>query len=202
MKSKRKELKMEFKDVLEKRRTIRFYKQEKVESDLLRKLMEAARLAPCGGNMQRLRYIIVSEDQETVRRVFEQTAWAAFVKPKRSPEWGKNAPLAFIVLTSAKADSDTVHADAGAAVQNMQLAATDLGLGCCWIGSFNRAETAKILKLPDGAAAVYLVAVGWPAEAYPVSEAAVEGDSIKYYLDDDDRLHVPKLTVESLCKWM
>lgn len=193
---------MEFIDTLKKRRTIRFYKQEKVGRGSLEKLLEAARLAPCGGNMQRLRYVVISEDVEKVRAVFEQTAWGASVKPRRSPEWGKNAPLAFILLTCAGDGTSVAHADAGAAVQNMQLAATDLGLGCCWIGSFNHAKTAEILEVPEDVTTLYLVAVGHPEEAYPVSEDAVEGDSIKYYLDDDDRLHVPKLTVESLSQWI
>jgi nitroreductase len=193
---------MEFNKVLEKRRTIRFYKQEKVGRGALEKLLEAARMAPCGGNMQRLRYVVVSEDADKVRAVFEQTAWGAFVKPRRSPEWGKNAPLSFILLTCDNESSSVVHADAGAAVQNMQLAATDLGLGCCWIGSFNHSKTAEILAIPDNTTPLYLVAVGYPEEAYPVSEDAVEGDSVKYYLDDDDRLHVPKLTVESLSQWI
>ena len=193
---------MEFNEVLKKRRTIRFYKQEKVERDTLEKLLEAARMAPCGGNMQRLRYVVVSEDVEKVRAVFEQTAWGAFVKPRRSPEWGINAPLAFILLTCASESSAVVNADAGAAVQNMQLSATELGLGCCWIGSFNHAKTAEILAVPEDVTTLYLVAVGWPEEAYPVSEDAVEGDSVKYYLDDEDRLHLPKLTVESLSQWI
>jgi nitroreductase len=194
---------MEFNEVLKKRRTIRFYKQEKVGRDALEKLLEAARMAPCGGNMQRLRYVVVSEDADKVRAVFEQTAWGAFVKPHRSPKWGENAPLAFILLTCTMSENSfVVHADAGAAVQNIQLAATELGLGCCWIGSFNHTKTAEILAIPDETNLLYLVAVGYPAEAYPVSEDAVEGDSIKYYLDDDDRLHVPKLTVETLSQWI
>lgn len=193
---------MEFKDLLEKRRTIRFYKQEKVDDELLERLLEAARMAPCGGNMQRLRYVVVSKDQNKVRQVFEQTAWAAFIKPKRSPKWGGNAPLAFILLTCANETTAVVHADAGAAVQNMQLAATNLGLGCCWIGSFNHDKIAETLDLPEGVAPLYLLAIGWPAEPYPISETAEEDDSVKYYLDDEDRLHVPKLSVESLSKWI
>ncbi|NOY75207.1 MAG: hypothetical protein GXP32_05375 [Kiritimatiellaeota bacterium] len=193
---------MEFNDVLRKRRTIRFYERKDVDKASLQKLLEAARLAPCGGNMQRLRYIVVSEDREKVKSVFEQTAWGAFVKPRRSPKWGENAPLAFILLTCSKENGTVAHADAGAAVQNMQLAATDLGLGCCWIGSFNHDKTAEILELSEDMVPLYLLAVGWPAERYPVSEDAVEGDSVKYYLDDENRLHVPKLTVDSLTKWI
>lgn len=193
---------MDLKEVLEKRRTIRFYKQERVSRRLLEKLVEAARLAPCGGNMQRLRYIVISEDREKVREVFEQTAWGAFVKPRRTPKWGVNAPPAFILLTAKGEVSQVVHADSGAAIQNMQLAATELGLGCCWIGSFNHEKIAEMLALPDEEAPIYLVAVGWPDEPWPIAEEAGEGDSVKYYLDDENRLHVPKLTLGALTEWI
>ena len=93
------------------------------------------------------------------------------------------------------------EADAGAAVQSMEFAAYDSGLGSCWIGSFDHAKVNELLAPPEGLQVRYLLAVGYPAELYPVQEdIGIDGDPA-YYLDEEDRLHVPKYTVEALTSW-
>lgn len=189
---------MELTEAIRKRRTIRRYKQTPVEREKLEQLIEAARLAPTGGNMQQLRFIVI-QNKELLEKVFKQTAWGGLVKPKRNPELGKSAPMAFIAVTS-NSNSLVQVTNAGAAVQNILLRAVDLELGCCWIGAFNKENTHQALSLPEETELLYLVAVGYPDES-PVSEDVSTGDSVKYYLDDQDVLHVPKLTVDSLTEW-
>ncbi|MBO5644455.1 MAG: nitroreductase family protein, partial [Lentisphaeria bacterium] len=77
------------------------------------------------------------------------------------------------------------------------LAAADNGLGCCWIGAFNKEEAKKILSLGDDTDLHFLVAVGYPAES-PVYDDVNAGDSVAYYLDDNDLLHVPKIKTEDI----
>lgn len=192
---------MELSEAIRKRRTIRRYKQKPVEDKLLLELIDAARLAPSGGNMQQLRYIAV-RNPENVRKVFSQTAWGGSVRPRRSPEWLKDAPSAFIAVTAASESLKNlklIHADAGAAIQNILLRAVELGLGTCWIGSFKE-EVNTILELGGDTAVVYLVAVGYPDE-YPVQEDIAAGESTKYYLDEKDVIHVPKLKPEAITSW-
>lgn len=187
---------MDFADLL-KRRTIRFFRQEPVPETELRKMLDAARQASCGANAQVLRYMVIREP-ELAEKIFHCTAYAAKVQPRRNPVWGVNAPQTFIAVL---APAGKAEADAGAAVQSMEFAAYDSGLGSCWIGSFDHAKVNELLEPPEGLQVRYLLAVGYPAELYPVQEdITIEGDPA-YYLDEEDRLHVPKYTVEALTSW-
>ncbi len=52
--------------------------------------------------------------------------------------------------------------DTAASIQNLLLAAQDLGLGTCWVGAFKEEEVKKILQMPDYLRPVVLVPVGYP----------------------------------------
>ena len=184
---------MDFKDLVRLRRTIRFYQDKKVPLKDMMELIEFARLAPSGSNKQPIRYIVIDND-ETNRKIFDITRYAGLVTPRRSPVWGVNAPHNFIAVTSAKGGSVV---DASAAIENILLGAVNNGLGCCWIGAFNKDEAKKILELDDDTDIHFLVAVGYPAET-PVLDDVASGSSIAYYLDDSNVLHVPKIRVEDI----
>ncbi len=190
---------MEFCELLKKRRTVRRFKQVQVFDKDIRYILEAARVVSCGGNVQKLRYI-VARDKQLVKDIFENTAWAGMVSPKRSPEWGKNAPLTFIVVTAPRDSEEVIQANAGAAVQSMEYAAVDVGLGACWIGAYKKENVEKILDLPEHEETLYLLAVGYPDEE-PVQDDIDLEESMKYYLDDEDVLHVPKLKTDAITQW-
>ncbi len=189
---------MDFPELLRQRRTIRLYQQRPVSDDDLKALLEAARHASCATNRQLLRYV-VARTPETVARILPHTAWAAMVAPHRTPQPGVTAPAAFILVT-APADTapGLIQADAGAAIQSIEFAAADRGLGCCWIGSIHRDEIRAIVGLPADRQLLYAVSVGHPAES-PVHEDSTQ---VRYYLDDADVLHIPKLTVEAISTWL
>ncbi|MHB9140065.1 MAG: nitroreductase family protein [Victivallaceae bacterium] len=190
---------MEFSAVVKGRRTIRRFKQTPVQESDLRTMINAARLSPSGGNVQPLRYVVIRQP-ELVSMVFENTAWAGLVKPRRNPEPGKTAPLTFIAVVGPRENSNILHADAGAAIQSMMLTAYSAGIGCCWLGAFKRENVDLILNLPEKSSVIYLVAVGYPDES-PVQEDIDAGMSEKYYLDDSDVLHVPKFSVDAISEW-
>ena len=192
---------MNLSEAIKTRRSIRRYKQKPVEDKLLLELIDSARLAPSGGNMQHLRYIII-RTPDLVQKVFSMTGWGGHVRPKRNPEWLKDAPPVFIAVTvpaEPLKNLKHIHADAGAAIQNILLKAVELGLGTCWIGSFKE-EVNAILGLGPDTAVMYLVAVGYPDES-PIQEDIDSTASTKYYLDGKDVLHVPKLKVETITEW-
>jgi len=185
-------------EAMRERRTIRRFQQRPVPDAELRKILDCARFASCAANMQRLRYAAV-RTTGIVKAVFDTTGWGAMVKPRRTPEWGKTAPLCFLAVTGPADAPLALEADAGAAIQTIEYAAWALGLGCCWIGSFHRERCHEILKLPNDRRILYLVAIGYPAEA-PVAEES--SGSVRYYLDDADVLHVPKYGVDDLTSWI
>ncbi len=189
---------MELKELL-KRRAIRKFSQKKVEKADIIAMIEAARCASCASNRQRLRYIgIVSP--EKVAAILPHTFYAALVKPRRTPVPGETSPTAFLAVTATEKPSPHLYADAGAAIQSIEFAAWERGIGCCWLGSFVPEKAAEILDFPDPERLIYLVALGYPAEE-PVSEDIPADGDPKYYLDEKDTLHVPKYSVEALLSW-
>ena len=189
---------MEFDKVLKKRRSIRRFKQIPVEDEKLSEMLEAARFAPSGSNTQKFRYYVV-RDKNVVKEIFKHTKWAAQVAPHRNPVLGLSAPPVFIAVSVPR--KTIPYADAGAAIQNLMLKAADIGLGTCWLGSFNPDKTAEALKLEPEEKILFLVAVGYPDES-PVCEDIPEGHPTKYYLDKKNVIHVPKLTIDAITKWI
>ena len=192
---------MEFKTVAQRRRTVRFYQNKPVAEEHLLQLVDLARRAPSAANNQILRYTIV-RTPDLVQAVFLHTAWAGRVKPKRTPEWGFNAPPAFIAVSAVRngaAPAPMAYADAGAAIVTMQYAATDARLGSCWIGAFKAKEVTALLEIPAQEQLLFLLAVGHPAET-PVQDEIEMGDDVGYYLDTFAVLHVPKYSVRAITR--
>ncbi len=190
---------MNIKTAIQGRRTVRRFSQKTVPADKISQLIDAGRMASCGGNMQRLRYVVVQDDKELLANVFDTTAWGGFVQPKRNPVPGETAPTTFLVLTCESEDATSAAIDAGAAIENIQLMAYALGLGCCWIGAYKHERVDTLLGL-NGMQSVFLVAIGYPAES-PVMEDITLDQPAQYYLDDEDVLHVPKYSVEAITQW-
>ena len=180
---------MYFIDIIKTRRSIRRFRSEKLpESDLI-ELVETARCAPAGANIQSLEYIIIN-DPQVCDSIFPHVAWASHVKPARNPAKSQR-PVAYIAVifdNEIKCSGATV--DAAAAIENILLAAWTKRIGSCWLGLIDRKALAKLFNLPERYIVDSLVALGYPAER-PVMENC-KTDSTKYYLDSDDVLHVPK----------
>lgn len=175
-------------DAIRARRTIRLYLQEPIAPETLRELVDAARVAPSGANMQPLEYIVV-RDPEVCAQVFPTLAWAGFVAPRRDPPETKRPVAYVVVLTNRQIRPSGGEADAAAAIENLLLAAWEKGIGGCWIGSVKRDELRSILRIPEHLEIDSVVSLGYRGED-PVMEEMTE--SARYYLDDQDVLHVPK----------
>lgn len=177
-----------------KRRSIRKFTRKYVEPDMLKELVEYAGTAASGMNMQPLKYVIVSSDEKATE-IFKYTRWAGYLKGKGSPSFEERPPAFILVLADLEILKSGYELDAGAAVQNMILAAYSLGLATCWLGAIDRKEIRRIVSLGKRYRIISAVAVGYAAMK-SISEPA-EGD-IKYYLDDKDVLHVPKRRLKEL----
>ena len=193
------EFTMDFSELAPARRTIRRFKQIPVPDSELRHIVDMARHSSCASNKQPIRYVII-RGKELVKAVFETTRWAGMVAPRRTPEWGKNAPLAFIALCVPADAGKFIDADAGAAIQSMEFAAWERGLGCCWFASFSPEKVQELINLDESKKVLYIVAVGFPDES-PEGEDSVNGE-VAYYLDDADTLHVPKLPTDEITTWL
>jgi len=177
-------------DVIAKRRSCRRFTPQPVDANDLFVMVQAARLAPQAANIQPIRYTIVHQ-QRFLEPVFSCTKWAGYLEGY-TPPVGYRPTGYIVILVDNELKGRYSDSDAGAAVENMLLVATDKGLGTCWLGAIDRDKIRKLLGIPEKYSIHSLVAVGYPAkDEYPVWEEK-ESDSIKYYLDGNGKLHVPK----------
>ena len=178
--------------LVRKARSIRRYDQSRaVPMEILFSLVDSARLSPCGGNQQKLRYRIIREEPEC-SAVFPHISWAAALKEWPGPARGER-PTAYIAI----AGPGPATADTGIAAQTIQLAAAEAGLGSCMLGAINRDEIAKVLGLPAEMQVGLLIALGYPAEEVVLEEAGT-GESLAYYRTQDGKHHVPKLQLKDV----
>ena len=181
--------------MIKSRRSIRRFKQEPIDIGTLIELVEAGRCAPAGGNVQPLEYVIIDQPK-IISLIFEQLAWAGHVRPKRNPA-EEQRPVAYIIVlidTNIKNVGDQI--DAAAAIENILLAAWSRQIGSCWLGSINRDKIQKILSIPKHYTIEAVVALGFPTEKPTMEDCG--GDDTRYYLDDNDVLHVPKRPLKKI----
>ena len=148
-------------DVILKRYSCRAYQDKSIEKDKLDCILEAARLAPSARNMQDWRFVVVTD-----REVKSQVAGTT-----NRPEVFEKAGA----IIAACSNSDYIMRcgqaigpiDVSIALEHICLQAADLGLGTCWIGSFDADKVRQILAIPEDVAIIELMTVGYPADSKP-----------------------------------
>jgi nitroreductase len=179
------------------RRTIRRFQPKPVPGELLRRLVEAARLAPSAANVQPLAYVVV-DDPAKKAEVFPCLKWAAYIAPAGDPKAGEEPAAYVVTLVDTKLREKMFEYDVGAAMENMILAALAEGVGGCWLLSIDRDKLRIVLGVPDPYRIDSVLALGYPAEE-PAAE--VMADSCRYWKDEAGRLHVPKRPLASVLHW-
>lgn len=182
-------------EAIQKRRSIRKYKQLTVDEKIIKKLIDAGRVAPQGANLQPLKYIVVNS-KELLNGIFDTIGWAGHIRPEGNPKPGEEPTAYIVILVDTEIKKAGYDVDAGAATENILLTAEEEGIGTCWLGAINREKIKEILNIPDRYIIHTMVALGYPAEE-PVMEE-LKDDSIKYYKDENEVLHVPKRKLEDI----
>jgi nitroreductase len=133
-----------------------------IEAEKINRVLEAACLVPSARNTQPWRFIVVQE-----RGTIEAMAQTGFRRPGSVVG---QAPV--IIVVCARPDDDvTIDGKeyylfgAGLAVENMLLAATDLGLATHLMVSFDEAKMKRLLHIPDGFRVVIVTPLAYPPEA-------------------------------------
>ena len=148
------EIKMDVFEAIQKRRSVRKYLDKEVPMELILKVLEAGRLAPSAHNSQPWHYIIVT-DPEKRKKIAESGKWAGFLK---------NTPVVIVGCGNPEASPNWYVVDVAISMQNMVLEATELGLGTCWVGSFDEKVVKDLLEIPEKYKVVALLALGYPAD--------------------------------------
>jgi nitroreductase len=180
-------------DMIISRRTIRRFHQKPLDLELLKKFVNAARLAPSAANLQPLEYIIVTE-KKLCAQLFETLGWAAYIQPKWTPSEYERPP-AYIVVLVKDIKNPYYQRDVGFATENIVLAAEAEGLGSCILCNINREKIQNIFKIPQTITVDSVIALGYKAEKSVVEDM---NDSVKYWRDEHDVLHVPKRKLDDI----
>jgi len=162
------------------RRSIRRFKQKPVPLKVLRKLVDAARLAPSAANLQPLQYIVIT-DKRIMNKVFGFLNWAGYLKPRWVPS-EEERPAAYIVVVADAKTSPYYQRDAGFASENILLVAEEEGLGGCVICNIDKEGIRNVLGVPDNLEVDSVIALGYKGEK-PVAEEFT--GSVKYWRDED-----------------
>ncbi len=139
---------MDFLELATCRVSVRGYQDTPVEPEKLAYILEAARLAPTGGNRQSFQLVVVHTEgrAEEMQRIYGR-------------DWFAQAP---VVICACGAADYTLNI--GIVMDHLILAATEQGLGTCWIGAFDRIAAREILGLPDDVEPIIFATVGYAAD--------------------------------------
>lgn len=170
---------MEFFDLVKKRRSVRKYKSQPVDKEDILKILDAANWAPSAMNWQPWEFIVVSGEllksmgnsfKAVMEKIMQESEEKAFNDEfiKFAAHYG-GAPVVIIVLTKASEKPNVVKANlesASAAMENLVLAATNLGMGTCWMtGPLHDENSLRdILDISPDKEIVAVTPLGYPDE--------------------------------------
>ena len=185
---------MEFKELARITRSVRRFRQsERIPESSLVEIMESVRLAPCGANLQLLRFTIETSE-EGCEALFPALNWAGYLRDWNGPARGQR-PSAYIVLHMPLEERRHLPVDAGIAAAYIVLAARERGYGSCMIMSMDPQAVVKASGTPDGYRPFMVIALGVADEEVVLEEAQ---ESIEYYRDAQGRHHVPKRPIRDI----
>ncbi len=187
---------MNFIELVEKNRSYRrFHESDPVRTEVLRELINLARITPSAANRQPLKYVL-SNNPEMNSKIFSTLAWAASLPDWPGPEKGER-PAAYIIILGDTTIGKDRSMDPGIVMQTMLLGAAEKGLGGCMFGSIRREDLSELLAIPERYEILYVVALGKPKEEVVLEDVGEDGN-IRYYRDENRVHHVPKRTLEEL----
>ncbi len=155
-------------NVIGRRVSCRSYRATPVPEAHLQQILEAARLAPSACNMQPWRFAVV-RNPDLRRRIAED----GFL-PGIKMTWAIDAPVHVVIgmerslvthrLAASVSGVDYPWVDIGIAGEHLVLAATELGLGTCWIGWIRPRVVARLVAWPRSVKPVVVITVGYASE--------------------------------------
>ncbi len=175
---------------IKERRSIRKFKDEKVDRETIKEIIEAASYAPSWKNSQIARYIVV-EDREIIDKIADECVLGFGYNTKTL----KNAPALVIqnvVIGKSGFEKDGSYStpkedrwenfDAGIAAQTFCLAAHEKGVGTVIMGIFDEYKVAEIVEIPQGQKIVSFIAMGYPEGDAPSAPKRKDVDELVTFI--------------------
>ena len=154
---------MNYYELIESRESIRSYDPSRqVPEDVLKRILNAGRLAPSAANKQPWKFLLVSSDE-----------MLAEIRKCYKGEWFQSAPHILIVKgdkneawTRAADNYNSLETDLTIAMDHMILAAENEGIGTCWIAAFDPAALRSALNLPSNEAVFAITPLGYTPDGF------------------------------------
>lgn len=150
---------MNFLDLAKTRYSVRSYDPRPIEKEKMDYVMECARMAPSAVNFQPWKFFVINTPEMLTA-----------IKAAYPREWIQSAPCIIVACSDhseswhRRADNkDHADIDIAIAVEHICLAATEQGLGTCWVCNFDPTVCRNVLSLPQNLEPAVLIPIGYPA---------------------------------------
>ncbi|MGA7740851.1 MAG: nitroreductase family protein [Polyangia bacterium] len=149
---------MDFQELIRIRRSIRAYRPTEVPEDVLHRVLDAGRVAPTACNIQPFQLVVVTDPEVRAK-----------LKAAYRHDWFWKAPTIVAgCVEPAKAwvrgdGFNSAEVDIAIVMDHIILAATEEGLGTCWVCAFDEPRAKEILGVPEGVRIVAMTPLGYPA---------------------------------------
>ena len=184
---------MDFTELVQTRRSVRTFSDAEIDEATIENIIECARLAPSWKNRQCWHFIII-RDKDKINEIVASGMVLG-------NSWLENAP-ALIVACGNPAESGDRYGipyyavDVAIALEHIMLAATEKGLGTCWVGIFDNVKLKAALEIPDAIEIVALTPLGYPADNMSVQERLTKSiDRTEHRKPLSDIIHWEKFPV-------
>jgi len=151
---------MNFKELVQKRYSVRSYASQRIEPEKVAYIIECARQAPSAVNYQPWKFFIVrsEEGRQKLGKCYQR-------------EWFHKAPLYIICCADhqlswkRKEDAkDYADIDIAIAAEHICLAATEQGLGTCWVCNFDVLLCRRLFNIPANIEPIVIIPIGYPSQ--------------------------------------
>jgi nitroreductase len=147
-----------FTEIAKKRFSCRSYKNKPVEKDKVKKIIEAARIAPSANNFQPWFFYVIQDDKKLLTQIHNTY----------HREWFNDAQVVIVACADyskawRRQEDGKNHAeiDTAIAIDHITLQATDLGLATCWVCHFDVLKVKEVLQIPDYQEPIALIPIGY-----------------------------------------
>jgi len=169
---------MDVAKAIKKRRSIRHFLSKSIPKDFEEKLLEALIWAPSAGDLQSRKFYFV-KDKTVKEKLVDLALYQKFVL---------EAPLVIVACAdsrikrrySKRGENLYSICDTAVSIENLMLQSSELGLGSCWVGSFDEGKVREILTIPKYLKPIAVIPVGFPAEEPEAPSRVEEEEAIEY----------------------
>ncbi|MEA3495500.1 MAG: nitroreductase family protein [Bacteroidota bacterium] len=162
---------MDFKELVEKRQSVRKYSSKAIEKEKLEQILESARLSPSACNSQPWHFVVIDNPE-----IKNSVAKATFNKVVNFNKFVTQAAVIIVIVI----EKPTVISEIGGRIKNKEyplfdigivaehicLQAEELNIGSCMIGWFDEKKIMKTLNIPNKKTVGLVITLGYAPEGY------------------------------------